>query len=85
MILLGIRKIMIRDIVIYGDERLQQKSAFIEKIDKEILDLIEDMFETMYKANGVGLAAVQIGILKRLIVISVPNYTARFYSVADFF
>ena len=74
VILLGIRKIMIRDIVIYGDERLQQKSAFIEKVDKEILDLIEDMFETMYKANGVGLAAVQIGILKRLIVISVPDF-----------
>lgn len=65
---------MIRDLIIYGDERLQQKSSLIEKVDKEILDLIEDMFETMYKANGVGLAAVQIGILKRLIVISVPDF-----------
>ncbi|TKZ32045.1 peptide deformylase, partial [Brachyspira catarrhinii] len=68
---------MIRDIVIYGDKRLQQKSAFIEKVDKEILDLIEDMFETMYKANGVGLAAVQIGILKKLIVISVPDFDSE--------
>ena len=65
---------MIRDLIIYGDERLQQKSLYIEKVDDEILDLIEDMFETMYKANGVGLAAVQIGILKRLIVISVPDF-----------
>ena len=65
---------MVRDLIIYGDERLQQKSLCIEKVDDEILDLIEDMFETMYKANGVGLAAVQIGILKRLIVISVPDF-----------
>ena len=65
---------MIRDLIIYGDERLQQKSLYIEKVDDEILTLIEDMFETMYKAKGVGLAAVQIGILKRLIVISVPDF-----------
>lgn len=65
---------MIRDLIIYGDERLQQKSLYIEKVDDEILDLIEDMFKTMYKANGVGLAAVQIGILKKLIVISVPDF-----------
>lgn len=65
---------MIRDLVIYGDERLQQVSEKIEKIDNEILTLIDDMFETMYKERGVGLAAVQIGILKRLIVISVPDF-----------
>ncbi|MEI0603899.1 peptide deformylase [Brachyspira alvinipulli] len=64
---------MLRELVIYGDERLQQVSEKIEKIDDEILTLIDDMFETMYKERGVGLAAVQIGILKRLIVISVPD------------
>lgn len=65
---------MLRELVIYGDERLQQISEKIEKIDDEILTLINDMFETMYKERGVGLAAVQIGILKRLIVISVPDF-----------
>lgn len=75
---------MIRDLIIYGDERLQQKSLYIEKVDDEILDLIEDMFETMYKANGVGLAAVQIGILKRLIVISVPNFDNEEEEKPDF-
>ncbi|WP_297204554.1 peptide deformylase [uncultured Brachyspira sp.] len=64
---------MLRELVIYGDERLQQVSEKIEKVDDEILTLIDDMFETMYKERGVGLAAVQIGILKRLIVISVPD------------
>ncbi len=75
---------MVRDLIIYGDERLQQKSLCIEKVDDEILDLIEDMFETMYKANGVGLAAVQIGILKRLIVISVPDFDNEEEEKPDF-
>lgn len=75
---------MVRDLIIYGDERLQQKSLYIEKVDDEILDLIEDMFETMYKANGVGLAAVQIGILKRLIVISVPDFDNEEEEKPDF-
>ncbi|WP_295162084.1 peptide deformylase [uncultured Brachyspira sp.] len=65
---------MLRELIIYGDERLKQVSEKIEKIDEEILTLIEDMFETMYKERGVGLAAVQVGILKRLIVISVPDF-----------
>ncbi|WP_300757711.1 peptide deformylase [uncultured Brachyspira sp.] len=65
---------MLRELVIYGDERLQQVSEKIEKIDDEIITLIDDMFETMYKERGVGLAAVQIGVLKRLIVISVPDF-----------
>lgn len=68
---------MIRDLVIYGDERLMQKSSYIEKVDDEILTLIDDMFETMYNASGVGLAAVQVGILKRLIVISVPDFESE--------
>lgn len=75
---------MVRDLIIYGDERLQQKSLYVEKVDDEILDLIEDMFETMYKANGVGLAAVQIGILKRLIVISVPDFDNEEEEKPDF-
>lgn len=52
-----------------GDEILRKKSKEVEVIDKKILTLIKDMAETMYEANGVGLAAPQVGILKRIAVI----------------
>ena len=52
-----------------GDEILKKKSREVEKIDEKVLELIQDMIETMHKANGVGLAAVQVGILKRIVVI----------------
>lgn len=52
------------------DEILRKKSKDVEEINKKILTLIEDMKETMEKAGGVGLAAVQIGKLRRLIVIN---------------
>ena len=65
---------MNRELVIYGDERLKKISEKIEKIDDKIINLIDDMFETMYKERGVGLAAVQIGVLKKIIVISVPDF-----------
>ncbi len=52
-----------------GDEILRKKSREVEVIDEKIKELIEDMIETMHKANGVGLSAVQVGILKRIVVI----------------
>ena len=52
-----------------GDEILKKKSREVEKIDEKIQALIQDMLETMHKLNGVGLAAVQVGILKRVVVI----------------
>lgn len=58
-----------REIRIDGDEILRKKSRPVEVIDKKILTLIEDMADTMYKADGVGLAAPQIGILKRIVTI----------------
>ncbi|ENJ9652472.1 peptide deformylase [Clostridium botulinum] len=61
----------IRNIRKYGDELLRKKSRRIEKIDDRILTLLEDMAETMYSAEGVGLAAPQVGILKRVVVIDV--------------
>ncbi|ACA43676.1 peptide deformylase [Clostridium botulinum] len=61
----------IRNIRKYGDELLRKKSRKIEKIDDRILTLLEDMVETMYNAEGVGLAAPQVGILKRAVVIDV--------------
>ncbi len=52
-----------------GDEILRKKSRVVEVIDDKIRELLEDMVDTMHKYNGVGLSAVQVGILKRLVVI----------------
>lgn len=59
----------VRKIVLYGDEVLRKKTKFIKTFDKRLSKLIEDMFDTMYAANGVGLAAPQIGILRKLFVV----------------
>ncbi len=54
-----------------GDEVLTKKCREIKEVTPRIKELISDMLETMYEANGVGLAAPQVGILKRLVVIDV--------------
>ena len=59
----------IRIIREYGDEILKKKSKEVDVIDDKIRELINDMMETMHKYNGLGLAAPQVGILKRIIVI----------------
>ena len=59
----------LRNIRINGDDVLRKKSKKVDKIDKRLLTLIDDMIETMYEADGVGLAAPQVGMLKRLFVI----------------
>jgi len=61
----------IRQIRTEEDEILRKKSKKVDVIDDRIIALIKDMADTMYKANGVGLAAPQIGILKRIVVIDV--------------
>jgi len=62
-----------RKIVIEPDPILRKKSAPLEKVDDELRSLLDDMLETMYAAPGIGLAAVQVGVLKRLIVIDVSK------------
>ncbi len=52
-----------------GDEILRKKSREVTAFDAKLSDLIDDMYDTMYQANGVGLAAVQVGILRRAVVI----------------
>ena len=52
-----------------GDEILKKKSREVEVIDDKLQILIDDMIDTMHKFNGVGLAAVQVGVLKRVVVI----------------
>ena len=63
----------IRKIREEGDEILKKKSRLVEEINGKIQELIDDMLETMYKANGVGLAAVQVGVLKQVIVIDIDD------------
>jgi len=62
---------MVYPIVKYGDPVLEKPSAPITKFDDELRKLADDMFESMYAAHGVGLAAPQIGISKRIAVIDV--------------
>ena len=62
-------KMAIRNIRTIGDPILEKKCKEVKEVTPRIKELIEDMFDTMYEANGVGLAAPQIGILKRIVVI----------------
>ena len=61
----------IRNIRKEGDEILRKVCRPVEKIDERIITLLDDMKETMYKAEGVGLAAPQVGVLKRVVVIDI--------------
>ncbi len=63
----------IMPIITLPDPQLRQVSAPVERVDAELLKLADDMLETMYDAPGVGLAAVQVGVLKRLIVLDVSD------------
>src|SRR5215469_5525999 len=63
----------LRDILILPDKRLRQVSDPVKKIDAGIRKLIEDMFETMYDAPGIGLAAIQVGTPKRLITMDLAK------------
>ncbi len=64
---------MIHPIVKYGEEVLALKAAPIAAFDGELQKLIEDMFESMYAAQGVGLAAPQIGVSRHIAVIDITN------------
>ncbi len=63
----------LRNIVKVGDPILGKKCRVVEKFDEKLATLIDDMFETMYDANGVGLAGPQVGQLKRVVVIDVGD------------
>ena len=61
----------LRNIREIGDDILTKKAREVKEITPRIVELIEDMLETMYEAQGVGLAAPQVGVLKRIVVIDV--------------
>lgn len=63
----------LRKVVEIGDPILNKKCKPIEKFDDKLSTLIDDMFETMYAANGVGLAGPQVGMLKRVVVIDIGD------------
>jgi peptide deformylase len=62
-----------RKIIIEPDIILRKRSETLEKVDNELRSFMNDMLETMYAAPGIGLAAVQVGVLKRLIVIDISK------------
>ena len=62
-----------RSIVKLGDDILRKKAKPVKVFDENLWELLDDMGETMFKANGVGLAAPQIGVLKRIVVMEVNN------------
>ena len=63
----------LRKIVEQGDECLTKICRPVEKFDRRLHDLLDDMAETMYEAGGVGLAAPQVGVLKRVVVIDTDD------------
>jgi len=60
-------------VVIYPDPILREKSKHVEEVSEEIRQLIEDMAETMYASRGIGLAAIQVRVLSRVIVVNVGD------------
>jgi peptide deformylase len=63
----------VRDIIILPDKRLRLVSEPVKQVDAGIRKLVDDLFETMYKAPGIGLAAIQIGVPKRVITMDLSK------------
>jgi peptide deformylase len=61
------------DIIVAPDPRLKKQAEPVDKVDDEVRRIMDDMLETMYAANGIGLAGPQVGILKRIIVVDVSR------------
>ena len=67
----------VQKIITVPDPILRKKCSPLEKVDSDLKKLMKGMLETMYNAPGIGLAAVQVGILKRLVVIDVSREEER--------
>ena len=63
----------LRKILTEPNKILREKSLIVEKVDKDLQKLMDDMLETMYAAPGIGLAAIQIGVPKRIIVLDIAS------------
>lgn len=69
------------DILQFGDDILREKSTEVADFNEELWELLDDMAETMYEAGGVGLAAPQVGVLKRAWWSSTPTTTTACWSL----
>ncbi|MBU3153448.1 peptide deformylase [Clostridium estertheticum] len=67
----------VREILQYGDKRLNSICEKVGKVDRKILNLVDDMMDTLYEGNGIGLAAPQIGVLKRVVLIDLGEEEAE--------
>ena len=67
------KSMTIKPLIILPDPLLRQQSKPFEKVDSEVLRLADDMLETMYDAPGIGLAAIQVGVARRMLVIDVSR------------
>lgn len=76
----------VRNILVDENPRLRKKSKQVKEINPKILELLDDLTETMHSADGVGLAAPQVGILKRVVVIDVGEGPVEFINpeITDF-
>ena len=68
---------MVREIVVYPDKRLKLVSKEVESFDATLHELLDDMYDTMRASNGVGLAAIQIGVDCRALIINIPLEAAE--------
>lgn len=73
---------MVREILVWPHPTLRQKARPVERVDDEIRGLIKDMYESMYAADGVGLAAPQVGVLKSVIVLDTTPRQPESHPVA---
>lgn len=64
---------MIHEVLIWPDPRLREKAKEVKKFDAALLSLVDDLFETLHSAKGIGLAATQIGVNKRVFVIDASS------------
>ena len=67
------------DILTIGNDILGQAAHTVENIDKSLEDLVAEMFETLYRGNGIGLAATQVGVLQRLFISHIQNDKPRVF------
>ena len=67
----------LREILTVPDPRLKQVSAPVEGVDDALRELMDDMLETMYAAPGIGLAAIQVGVPQRIIVMDLAREASR--------
>ena len=73
----------VRELRLWGDDVLRKRAAEVEAVDEEVRQLIDDMFETMYQSEGVGLAGPQIGVSRRVIVVDIREEGAKPFALVN--